>query len=317
MKSSMKHSWILLLVVAFFSSCGSSDGPLTVQELELIEDELIEAMKKGKLPVYSDNALQNQLEFSEVSALIPTDSTGRMDIAGFGVLTEEEMALYNGDFDTESTGMAAIGIYVLYKAGNVEQILPICLASWKDVAKVLKGSDKKRFTQHMVAHFQNKIFEYGDEIKRLRLEVINETLFFHLENGDITAYENDNLSSVKSPSELETFMAHKMEQQTVDPNDSNETVMTFVDVPISAQDITHYLPAYDEDDNIVAATMMINENIQGFEINLPWVALDFEEIEARLKPSMLDFLKRHLENADELEEKPIIDSLADTTQASL
>lgn len=312
----MKYGWFLFLAVAFFASCGSSDGPLTVQELELIEDELIEAMKKGKLPVYSDNALQNQLAFSEIEGLIPTDSNERMDLAGFGVLTEEEMALYNGDFDTESTGMAAIGIYVLYNAGNVEQILPICLVSWKDVAKVLKGSDKKRFTRYMVAHFQNKVIEYQDEIKRLRLEVINETLFFHLQNGDITAYENDNLSSVKSPSELETFMAHKIEQLEVDPLDSTETIMKFVDVPISAQDITHYLPAYDEDENIVAVTMMINEIIQGFEINLPWVALDFEEVGSRLKPSMLDFLNKHLENIEELEEQPMIDSLADTTQAS-
>lgn len=316
MKSSMKYGWFLFLAVAFFASCGSSDGPLTVQELELIEDELIEAMKKGKLPVYSDNALQNQLAFSEIEGLIPTDSNERMDLAGFGVLTEEEMALYNGDFDTESTGMAAIGIYVLYNAGNVEQILPICLVSWKDVAKVLKGSDKKRFTRYMVAHFQNKVIEYQDEIKRLRLEVINETLFFHLQNGDITAYENDNLSSVKSPRELETFMAHKIEQLEVDPLDSTETIMKFVDVPISAQDITHYLPAYDEDENIVAVTMMINEIIQGFEINLPWVALDFEEVGSRLKPSMLDFLNKHLENIEELEEQPMIDSLADTTQAS-
>ena len=312
----MKYGWFLFLAVAFFASCGSSDGPLTVQELELIEDELIEAMKKGKLPVYSDNALQNQLAFSEIEGLIPTDSTGRMDLAGFGVLTEEEMALYNGDFDTESTGMAAIGIYVLYNAGNVEQILPICLVSWKDVAKVLKGSDKKRFTRYMVAHFQDKVIDYQDEIKRLRLEVINETLFFHLQNGDITAYENDNLSSVKSPSELETFMAHKIEQLEVDPLDSTETIMKFVDVPISAQDITHYLPAYDEDENIVAVTMMINEIIQGFEINLPWVALDFEEVGSRLKPSMLDFLNKHLENIEEFEEQPMIDSLADTTQAS-
>lgn len=312
----MKYGWFLFLAVAFFASCGSSDGPLTVQELELIEDELIEAMKKGKLPVYSDNALQNQLAFSEIEGLIPTDSNERMDLAGFGVLTEEEMALYNGDFDTESTGMAAIGIYVLYNAGNVEQILPICLVSWKDVAKVLKGSDKKRFTRYMVAHFQNKVIEYQDEIKRLRLEVINETLFFHLQNGDITAYENDNLSSVKSPRELETFMAHKIEQLEVDPLDSTETIMKFVDVPISAQDITHYLPAYDEDENIVAVTMMINEIIQGFEINLPWVALDFEEVGSRLKPSMLDFLNKHLENIEELEEQPMIDSLADTTQAS-
>ncbi|MFY0672968.1 MAG: hypothetical protein JXQ87_06165 [Bacteroidia bacterium] len=316
MKRSMRYSWLLLLSVSLLTSCGGGDGPLSLDELETIEDKLIMAMQKGKLPIYSDNALQNKLAFKEVEALIPLDSADKMDLAGFGVLTQEEMALYNGDFDTESRELAAIGIYILYSDENYEQILPICLASLKDINKVLKGSDQKRFTEYMTAHFNNKIVEYESEIKKLRLEVINETLFFHLNNGELTAYENDNLSSVKSPSELETFMAHKMEQLEVDPNDSNETVMNFVDVPISAQDITHYLPAYDEDENIVAVTMMINENIQGFEINLPWVALDFEEVKSLLKPSMLDYLINHMNNAEEPIDKPALDSLADSTQAS-
>lgn len=307
----MKYLGFALIGLMFFTSCGNKpDGPLEAAEIEEIEDALIAAMEKKKIIIYADKALNYEMSFEDFSLICPEDSTGRQDLSGFGIITEEEIAISNNDFSNTSTEMAAISLYVLIQGGQVPSYYPIGLLSWKDVKKALNSNQEKRFYAYLLNHFNKNLEQYNTEIAKTRLDAINQKLFAALKDGTIAAYENDNLSSIKSPGELEGFLAHKEEQMVPDPNDTMEMVLQFVEIPIGYQDISHYLPAYDEDDNVVAVTMMITESIQGYPLKTPWVAIDFNDLSKALSEPEMIFLQNHLEEVMQSEEEiPATDSL--------
>ncbi|MBI1182774.1 hypothetical protein GC194_00780 [bacterium] len=313
----MKFLFYSLPLFLLLTACGNQpDGPLEEYEIEKIEDEIVAAVQHKKLKLYSDKGLQHQIDPDEFDLLVPADSTGRQDLAGFGVITEEEMALNRGDFTNTSTDLAAVSLYVAFESNGYEQFLPVALVSWSEVAKVLNANYKRRFYEFLLGHFQSNIEAYRTEIARERLEFVNDRLFKALKNGEIAAYENDNLAHVKSPGELELFMAHKEEQFVPDPNNPDENIMKFVEVPISAQDITHYLAAYDENGKIVAITMMINEDVQGYPLNLPWVAMDIDEVEKMLDENSYNYLIEQIKAYEQEQEKPADSTATDTTQTN-
>lgn len=295
----MRFSLFLLSILCILGSCGSpADGPLTDEEMEAIETKLLESIASGKLSLYSDQTMEFPLSIEEFNLFMPADSAGNRYIADFTQISEEELALNRGIFTENSQELAGVVIYSRY--ANV--MMPVALFKWEDAKKVLKKDEMRRFKEYLVGNFQTQIEGYKEFIAALRLEVISERLFSALKDGSIAAYENDNLANIKSPGELETWLAHKVEQTVPDPDFPDDTIMEIVETPIGEQDITHYLAAYDEDHNIVAVTMMINEEIQGYPLQLPWVAMDFEEVSTLLEPEMLEFLVGHIRAHEVMQE---------------
>ncbi|MBI3142970.1 MAG: hypothetical protein HYZ16_09090 [Bacteroidetes bacterium] len=292
--------FMFLLAMVFAVACGNkADGPLSQAELDEIEEIIIKAIQKDKLTLYSDKSLEHIMALEDFNKLLPTDSTGRQDLSGYGILSEEEVALHQGNFDNNSTELEGVSLYVMLQAGGIDQYLPIAIIRWKDLAKELNVNYKRRLYEYLLGHFQTHIDDYRVGIAKARLECINEKLFAALKSGKLAAYENDNLANVKSPQELESYLAHKEEQYVDDPENPGEDLLQFVEVPIGAADITNYLAATDEEGNIVAITMMIRESIQGYFLYQPWVAMDMEEVKQTLSPTELQYLLDHMaQNAE-------------------
>lgn len=298
----IRFFFMYLLAMVIVAACGNqADGPLSQAELDDIEETIINAIQRNKLKLYSDKSLEHMIALDDFNALLPTDSMDRQDLSGYGILSEEEVALHQGNFDNNSTEIEGVSLYVMLKAGGLDQYLPIAIVKWKDLAKVLNVNYKRRFNEHLLGHFQTHIDDYRKGIAKARLEFINEKLFAALKLGQLAAYENDNLANVKSPKELETYLAHKEEQYVADPENPGEDLLQFVDIPIGAADITNYLSATDGEGNIVAITMMIRESIQGYWLYTPWVAMDIDEVSLVLSPTELQFLLDHMESAAEPE----------------
>ena len=167
----------------------------SVEKIEEIEDVLIKAMEKKKVKIYTDKALKHQMVFDDFTALCAKDSTGRRDLAGFGVITEEEFAINNNDFNNTSTELAAISLYVLFEGSGIAQYLPVAILSWDEAKKVLNANQRRRFYEYILGHFMSNIEQYKTEIAKTRLEIINKKLFSALKEGTIAAYENDTLPS--------------------------------------------------------------------------------------------------------------------------
>lgn len=289
----------MLCIASLLASCGAQqDGPLSDEEMDNIEKKLLDAILSGDLQLYSDQTMEFPLSVEEFSLFVPADSAGNRYLTDFTQLSEEELALNRGIFTETSQELAGVVVYSQYS--NV--ITPVALFKWEDGKKVLKKDEMRRFKEYLVGNFQVQIEGYKEFVAALRLEVVSEHLFKALKDGDIAAYENDNLANVKSPGELESWLAHKVEQTVPDPEYPDDMVMEIVETPISEQDITHYLAAYDEDENVVAVTMMIREEIQGYPLQMPWVAMDFEEVKDLLSPEMLDFLLGHIKAHEVLQE---------------
>lgn len=306
----MRFCLFLLCSACLLSSCGSSqDGPLSDEEMEAIEKKILDAVLSGKLPLYSDQTMEFPLSVEEFNLFVPADSAGNRHLTDFTQISEEELALNRGIFTESSQELAGVVIYSQY--ANI--ITPVALFKWEDGKKVLKKDEMRRFKEYLVGNFQMQIDGYKEFIAALRLEVVSENMFEALKNGDIAAYENDNLANVKSPGELNSWLAHKVEQTVPDPEYPEDMILEIVETPISEQDITHYLAAYDEDDNVVAITMMIREEIQGYPLQMPWVAMDFDEVKDLLSPEKLEFLKGHIRAHEIMQER----SEDDTTSTEM
>ena len=310
-------TYSFLFLICFMYSCGKSiDEPLDEIELNEIEDQILSAVFAEKISIYTDQSLQFEMITSELDLFLKEDSSGRRDLAGFGAITQEELAIYKGDFSAQEKEFAAVVMYAFIYPNGTPMLIPIASIKWKEALKSVKGKYKKRFTKYMDDLFESQRDSYEENLATIKLEAINEKLFGLLKAGDVTAYVNDNLSSVRNPAELEFLSAHKQEQNIPDPDNPDETMLVFVDVPLSASDITHYLPAYDDEENIVAVSMMIRENIQGFDLNTLWVAMDMTEVSENLTPGMMNFLHSHLaQQQEQLEanEEEVITEPADST----
>ena len=292
----MKFIPFVLLIFIFQACGGGPDGPLSEAEIDVIEDKIIEAIHKGKITPYNDVILSSPISKHDFDALVPEDSTGRQDLTGFGFISQEELALSKGVFSNYNRDLIAVTLYAEMVKGHH---LPAVTVDWKELKKALNVNERRRLTEFLVGHFQSQIEKYEAYVDKLRLEVINGLLFVHLKDGKMAAYENDNLANVKSPGELPNWQPHKVLQEVTDPEDPDEVIMQNVEVPISAADITHYQASYEDEDNIHAITMMYRENFNGFEISLPWIAMDVAEVESALKGPMFDFLLEHIAKSEE------------------
>lgn len=286
-----------ILLVFILQACGNGpDGPLSEAEIDVIEDKIIEGIHKGKITPYNDVILSSPLSELDFDALVKKDSTGRQDLTGFGFISQEELALNKGVFSNYNQDLIAVMIYAELAEGHH---LPAATVDWIELKKVLNVNERRRLTEFLVGHFQDQKEKYETYINQLRLEVINDIIFMALKEGKIAAYENDNLANVKSPVELPNWQPHKVLQEVPDPDNPEETIMKNVEVPISSADITHYQASYEDDENIHAITMMYQENFNGFEISLPWVAMDVAEVEAALDAPMYKFLLEHIKRTEE------------------
>lgn len=286
-----------VLLIFIFQACGDGpDGPLSEAEIDVIEDKIIEGIHKGKITAYNDAVLVSAISVMDFDALVQADSTGRQDLTGFGVISEEELALDKGVFSNYNRDLIAVTLYAEMVKGHY---LPAVTIKWTELKKALNVNERRRLNEFLLGHFQDQIAKYEDYINRLRLEVINDLIFYSLKEGKIAAYENDNLANVKSPGELPNWQPHKVLQEVPDPNDADELIMQNVEVPISSSDITHYQASYEDEENIHAVTMMYRESFNGFEISLPWVAMDVAEIKTVLNGPMFEFLLEHIKRSEE------------------
>jgi len=63
MMHKMKLALLSILSVLIMVSCGNEpDGPLQDFEVEKIEDDLVEAIGKKKIKIYSDKTLEHQID---------------------------------------------------------------------------------------------------------------------------------------------------------------------------------------------------------------------------------------------------------------
>lgn len=301
----MRYLFMLLALGSLFlNACGpAADEPLTSEEINAIEDDLIKAIKSGKIDAYSDQSLTYAMSPNDFMALVPEDSAGRGDLSGFATLTEEEVSLNNGDFGNDSKDLAALALYVLF---NQNQVLPIAYLKWDGVEKALKKSDEKRLKHWLQGHFDKNTAQYDATLEEIRTEVIVEEIFKGLKSGEIAAYENDNLANVKSPDELDNWQPKKILAEKPDPQNPDEIIEDYVTTPIGPGDITSLKPSIDDEGNVVSFTLMTQETYSGITIDLPWVAVDMQEVQYKLSEEMSEYLERYLKAAaavkDESEE---------------
>lgn len=305
----MRHAWSLFLLLGLLASCGSGENePLTPSEINDIEDRINEAVKKGKLTTYADPALQHEQTSSDYFTLVPLDSNNRSDLAGFTSLTEEEYALENGDFAEESRELKVIAMITQLKQAGYTQQLAAGYASIDEVEKVLKKSQAKKFRKMLEENLERQEDRYEQNIRLVRIEAITEDLYQHLKLGNIAAYENENLARIIQPEQLENLGARTSLIQVPDPHDDNNFKDSMISEPIEPKDIVDFLPHFNEEEELVAISLIYLFEGADIRPRIPWVTISMDDLDNRLDPAKLDYLLEMLTAEEEEDEEEENDS---------
>lgn len=284
-------SLVLLLVL---QSCGNNDVTLDSDDLNKIEDKILAAIKTGKLKVYSDLSLDNQDDANNFLNLVPTDSTGRLDIANLSFITEEILAVEQNEFENNSTKIGALLLTTEIPVSNGFQTIEAGFVKMNELKKIITKDEQLGLQQlSNEFHRQNQII-YNQEVELLKLRKITEKLFEASKSGDIAAYENENLSSIFNPQELDRLGAR--EEVLSIPDVKNEGMLkdTIVIDPIVVDDIIDYKPHFNEKNKLVSYSLIYLFKEAGHQIRVPWIVLSHEEVKKVLDLDKYNFLEEYL-----------------------
>ena len=282
-----------ILAIVFLAACSGSDSKqLSESETNEIENILLEAIKTNKITAYADGSMQNEVSFSSIERMIPLDSNGRQDLSGFGVITEEEVAIKNGDFMNESRKLAGVLLMTEIRMGGEGFVLPLASLQWKSVKKALKKDLQDKLKASLLDFLAKNDTDYVAVITELRRQEVTKSLFLGLEDGSIAAYENENMAHVISPTELPDYDTRKEVIQVPDVQFPGEFKDTLIRTSRTADDMVDFTPHYDESGKLMAISLVYLLEAQDITVKIPWVCVSMDDVVANIDQSMVGYLQK-------------------------